>query len=74
ESSERRQPGSVAKLFRTHPLTRDRIEKTQKDIDALLPARKEYVINTSEYEEVRARLKELPQRRQVETAPTLRRK
>ncbi len=74
ESSERRQPGSVAKLFRTHPLTRDRIEKTQKDIDALLPARKEYVINTSEYEEVRARLKELPQQRQVETAPTLRRK
>jgi beta-barrel assembly-enhancing protease len=57
ESTEKRQPGSVAKLFRSHPLTPDRIEKTQKNIDRLLPARSEYVVNTSEYEEVRARLK-----------------
>jgi beta-barrel assembly-enhancing protease len=55
-STERRQPGSVSKLFRTHPLTPDRIEKTQKNIDKLLPSRPEYVINTSEYEEVRMRL------------------
>jgi predicted Zn-dependent protease len=59
ESTEKKQPGSVAKLFRSHPLTPDRIEKTQKNIDRLLPARAEYVINTSEYEEVRARLEEL---------------
>jgi predicted Zn-dependent protease len=58
-STEKRQPGSVSKLFRTHPLTPDRIEKTQKDIDLLLPSRKEYVINTSEYEDVRARLASL---------------
>ncbi|HWE50570.1 MAG TPA: M48 family metallopeptidase, partial [Bryobacteraceae bacterium] len=56
QSTERRQPGSVIRLFRTHPLTPDRIEKTQKNIDRLLPAMKEYVVNTSEYEEVRARL------------------
>jgi len=56
ESTERRQPGSVAKLFRTHPLTPDRIAKTQKNIDALLPVRDEYTINSSEYEEIRARL------------------
>jgi predicted Zn-dependent protease len=56
ESTERRQPGSVAKLFRSHPLTPDRIEKTQKNIDTLLPRRDQYVVNTSEYEEVRARL------------------
>jgi beta-barrel assembly-enhancing protease len=56
ESTERRQPGSVSKLFRSHPLTPDRIEKTQKNIDSLLPAREEYVINTSEYEDIRARL------------------
>ena len=55
-STEKRQPGSVSKLFRTHPLTPDRIEKTQKNIDILLPSRKEYVINTSEYEDVRTRL------------------
>lgn len=59
ESTEKRRPGSVSRLFRTHPLTPDRIEKTQKNIEALLPAREEYVINTSEYEAVRARLEDL---------------
>jgi beta-barrel assembly-enhancing protease len=61
ESTERKQPGSVSKLFRTHPLTGDRIEKTQKNIDELLPGRSEYVLNTSEYEDVRARLGGLSQ-------------
>ncbi len=56
ESTERRRPGSVSRLFRTHPLTPDRITRTQRNIDTLLPARETYVINTSEYEEVRARL------------------
>jgi predicted Zn-dependent protease len=62
ESTEKRQPGSVSKLFRSHPLTPDRIEKTQKNIDLLLPARAEYVLNTSEYEDVRARLQDLSKR------------
>jgi beta-barrel assembly-enhancing protease len=59
ESTEKRQPGSVSKLFRTHPLTPERIEKTQKNIDMLLPARPQYVLNTSEYEDIRARLEDL---------------
>jgi predicted Zn-dependent protease len=56
ESMERKQPGSVSKLFRTHPLTPERIEQTQKNISQLLPIQAEYVINTSEYEAVRERL------------------
>jgi predicted Zn-dependent protease len=59
ESTEKREPGNVSRLFRTHPLTPDRIEKTQKNIDKLLPARAQYVINTSEYEDIRSRLEEL---------------
>jgi predicted Zn-dependent protease len=59
ESTEHRQPGRVSKLFRTHPLTADRIEKTQKYIETLLPSRPEYVLNTSEYESIRARLESL---------------
>jgi predicted Zn-dependent protease len=55
-STEKRQPGRVARLFRTHPLTLDRIEKTQKNIDTILPSRAAYVLNTSEYEQIRARL------------------
>jgi predicted Zn-dependent protease len=59
ESTERRQPGAVSKLFRSHPLTPDRIAKTQKNIEEMLPERKEYVLNTSEYEDVRERLADL---------------
>jgi predicted Zn-dependent protease len=57
-STEKRQPGRVARLLRTHPVTTDRIDRTQKNIDRLLPARDEYVINTSEYEEIRQRISE----------------
>jgi predicted Zn-dependent protease len=67
ESTERRSPGSVSKLFRTHPLTADRIEKTQKNIDDLLPGRAEYIINTSEYEAVRERLAALSQQHKAES-------
>jgi predicted Zn-dependent protease len=56
EATERKHPGAVGQLFNTHPLTSDRIAKTQQNIDKNLPARPEYVVNTSEYEEVRARL------------------
>jgi hypothetical protein len=35
------------------------IERTQKNIDKLLPSRTEYVLNTSEYEDVRARVEAL---------------
>jgi predicted Zn-dependent protease len=77
EASERKQPGSVSKLFRTHPLTPDRIEKTQKNIDELLPGQAEYVINTSEYEAVRERLATFAAQRKPDLKesnhPTLRR-
>ncbi|MEP6714640.1 MAG: M48 family metalloprotease [Terriglobia bacterium] len=80
ESTERRRPGSVAKLFRTHPLTSDRIAKTQKNIDQLLPSRPSWVLNTSEYEDIRERLKQIAPERKAEdknsnrpAVPTLRR-
>jgi predicted Zn-dependent protease len=73
-STEKRQPGSVAKLFRAHPLTPERIEKTQKNIDKLLPARAQYVLNTSEYEDVRARLEALTKKPAEDSkTPVLRR-
>ena len=72
ESMERKQPGSVSKLFRTHPLTPERIAKAQKNISELLPGRAEYVLNTSEYEAVRARLMEITQVQKAD-GPTLRR-
>jgi len=45
------------KAFATHPMTTDRIKLAQQEIAAYLPGRTEYVIDTSEFQEVKARLK-----------------
>ncbi len=68
ESMERKKPGTVAQLFNTHPMTSDRIQKTQKNIRMDLPARDEYVIDTSEYEEMRARLIDILNRHKAAAA------
>lgn len=72
-AAERTRPGTVSQLFNTHPLTTDRIAKTQKNIEQILSSRPEYVVNTSEYEEFRARLIGLQDHRKVheKPAPTL---
>ena len=78
EATERARPGAVSQLFRTHPMTAERIAKTQRDIGQILPARPQYVINTSEYEDIRTRLNDLLEVQKAKdasapAAPTLRR-
>ena len=46
----------VAKAFATHPMTKDRIRKAQKEIETMLPPRNDYVVDTSEFHQVQARL------------------
>jgi beta-barrel assembly-enhancing protease len=55
-SQERKKPGTIAKLFATHPATGDRVTKTQKNIEELLAARPEYVVTTSEFEAMKTDL------------------
>jgi beta-barrel assembly-enhancing protease len=56
QALQRTNPGLAARLFSTHPMDSDRIDKTQKEIQRILPSRPEYVVTTSEYHDVRARL------------------
>jgi len=56
-SLEKRKPGAIARVFNTHPMTEDRLVQTQKNIAEMLPNRPEYVVTTSEFNDVRARLK-----------------
>jgi len=56
QSMERKQPGMVSKLFMSHPPTSDRIAKTQVAIRKLKGERDDYILNTSEFEAVRARV------------------
>src|ERR1700688_509537 len=55
-AQEKKKPGSLAKAFSTHPQTPDRIAKSQEEIATILPARPQYEVTTSEFEDVKARL------------------
>ncbi|MBZ5580942.1 MAG: M48 family metalloprotease [Acidobacteriia bacterium] len=59
EALERKRPGTISALFSTHPPDRERIRKTQKEIDRILPAKPEYVVTTSAYRNMRERLIDL---------------
>jgi predicted Zn-dependent protease len=65
QSQEKEKPGRLAKAFATHPQTPDRIAKTQEEIHRILPARPQYVVTTSEFDEVKARLASLENRRKI---------
>jgi predicted Zn-dependent protease len=56
QSDEKRKPGTMAKVFSSHPPTGDRIENTQKNIGEILKAKPEYVVTTSEFNDVKERL------------------
>jgi predicted Zn-dependent protease len=76
QAQEKKKPGSLAKAFSTHPQTPDRIENSQKEIAKILPARDTYVVSTSEFDEVKARLAAIENRRKPQdekAAPSLRR-
>ena len=78
ESMEKKKPGTVSKVFSTHPMTDDRIKASQEEIQKILVAKPEYIVNTSEFNDVKARLAMLHNRRKVDTKddpnrPTLRR-
>ena len=66
QSLEKRKPGSIAKVFSTHPMTDDRIKAAQEEIQKDLTPKPEYVVNTSEFNDVRARLAMLHNRRKIE--------
>jgi predicted Zn-dependent protease len=66
QTMEKKKPGTMAKVFSTHPPTDDRIENAQKNIAEILQARPEYILNTSEFMEVKARLASLQGRRKLD--------
>jgi beta-barrel assembly-enhancing protease len=78
EADEKRRPGTVPKMFSTHPPTPDRIEAAQKEIARILPEKDEYIVTTSEFDSVKARLRNVMFARKVQDngpgKPTLRTK
>jgi predicted Zn-dependent protease len=78
QTLEKRKPGTLAKVFSSHPLTDDRITNAQKNIQELLKAKPEYVVNTSEFDNVKSLLLALNNRRKPDdkdlNRPRLRKK
>lgn len=66
QSLEKKKPGTISRVFSTHPMTEDRIKNSQKNIQEYLKAKPEYVVNTSEFNDVKARLMAMHNRRKVD--------
>ncbi len=80
QSLEKTKPSAVSRVFSTHPPTDDRIKAAQHNIQEYLKAKPEYVVTTSEFNDVKARLVQLENRHRIDNAgkdasrPQLRRK
>ena len=78
QADEKRRPGTVPKMFSTHPPTPDRIAAAQKEIARILPEKDEYIVTTSEFDSVKSRLRNVMFARKVQDngpgKPTLRTK
>ncbi|MFZ0634317.1 MAG: M48 family metallopeptidase [Candidatus Acidiferrales bacterium] len=80
EADEKKHPGTIPKLFSTHPPTPDRIEASQKEIATILPSRDEYIVTTSEFDLVKKRLgaiesgQKIQEKKAGKDKPTLRKK
>jgi beta-barrel assembly-enhancing protease len=65
QALEKRKPGLVAKAFSDHPQTPDRIVHSQEEIARILPAKDEYTVTTSEFDDVKARLARIENKRRL---------
>jgi predicted Zn-dependent protease len=65
QALEKRKPGAVAKAFSDHPQTPDRILHSQEEIARILPPRDEYTVTTSEFDDVKARLARIENKRRL---------
>src|SRR5712691_9983155 len=77
QAKESARPGTVSKMFSTHPPTGERIEMEKKNIEQILPDKEQYVVTTSEFNKVKTLLAQLENRRPSQeeaNKPSLKRK
>ncbi|HEV3253071.1 MAG TPA: M48 family metallopeptidase [Candidatus Acidoferrales bacterium] len=67
QAEERKRPGTIPKIFATHPPTPDRIAAAQKEIATILPPREQYIVSTSEFDTVKRRLQAIEFNTKIQT-------
>lgn len=78
DALEKHKPGALSKAFSDHPATPDRIARVEEEIATILPAEPQYLVTTSEFDLVKARLARIQNKRGLNdkkggNKPTLRR-
>ena len=73
---DRKSPGSVPTVFASHPPTPERILKSEEEIKTILPKKEQYLVSTSEFDDVKTRLQSIMSLRKSEKkeGPTLRKR
>jgi hypothetical protein len=56
KAEEKEKHSKIAKMFSTHPMTADRISAAQAEIRMYFPDRESYLVDTSEFDNMKARL------------------
>jgi Zn-dependent protease with chaperone function len=59
QSKDKKKPNFVVRAFQTHPMSDDRLKRAQETIEEMLPEKNDYLISTSEFDEIKARLNEM---------------
>jgi hypothetical protein len=75
---EKHKPGTLSKVFSDHPQTPDRIGRSEEEIATIMPPRPDYIVSTSEFDDVKGRLARIENKRKLNdkkdgNRPTLRR-
>jgi predicted Zn-dependent protease len=65
QAKEKKKPGTLSKVFASHPPIESRIAKIQKQTETKLPSQLHYVVTTSEFDDVRTRLAVLENRGRI---------
>jgi hypothetical protein len=78
DALEKHKPGAISRAFSDHPATPDRIANVEDEIATILPARADYLVTTSEFDQVKERLARIQNKRGIQNnkngnKPTLRR-
>jgi beta-barrel assembly-enhancing protease len=78
KATEKKKKGFIAKAFATHPMTDERVQRAQAEMETMLPPKDNYVVTTSEFDEVKDRVGRLVRNQMVawvpKDGPTLRKK